>query len=72
MGPGVDEVYSEEDDDVIYVLDDGTRDDFYCQGELDTLVFVGTRDPLDVMHTVTTGGCETIVENAAPPAGWPY
>ena len=72
LGPGADEVYSEEAGDTIYVLDDGQRDDLYCQGDLDTVVFVGTLDPLDVIHTVTTGGCETIVYDALPPAGWPY
>ena len=72
MGPGVDEVYGEEDDDVIYVLNDGQRDDLYCQGGNDTLVFVGTLDPLDVIHTVATGGCETIVYDAPIPANWPY
>jgi hypothetical protein len=72
VGPGQDEIYGEEDDDFIYVLDDGEVDNLYCQGGNDTLVFVGSRDPLDVIHDVATGGCETVRIDELPPMNWPY
>ncbi len=72
VGSGHDEIYGEEGDDILYVLNDGELDNLYCQDGNDTVVFVGSRDPNDVIHTVATGGCETVRVDQTPPAGWPY
>ena len=64
LGPGADKVFSEQGNDTIYVLPDGSVDKIRCddggqdQGDHDQVVFVGWRDPLDVVDPF--GTCESV------------
>ena len=76
LGNGADKVFSEQGDDVIYVLPDGFVDKIRCDdgtqenGTADRVYFVGWREQLDVVDPF--GSCEIVEVVAELPAGWPY
>jgi len=77
LGPGRDKVFGEQGNDTIYVYPDGVEDRIHCDdptqhdsGNADRVVFVGRRDPADVIDY--RGSCEIVEVVQAAPAGWPY
>ena len=70
VGPGADEIYSEQGDDILYLLDDGVRDDISCADGFDQVFYVGGIDPLDDYDA--SSRCESVTPLATPPVGWPY
>ena len=64
LGPGADKVFTEQGNDTIYVYPDGFVDKIRCDdgtqenGSADRVVFVGWRDPLDVVDPF--GSCEIV------------
>ena len=76
LGPGADKVFSEQGNDTIYVYPDGFVDKIRCDdgtqenGSADRVVFVGWRDPLDVVDPF--GSCEIVEVVTELPANWPY
>ncbi|HEV2798486.1 MAG TPA: hypothetical protein VGV65_12785, partial [Nocardioides sp.] len=76
LGPGADKVFSEQGSDTIYVLADGFVDKIRCDdgtqenGSADRVVFVGWRDPLDVVDPF--GSCEIVETITYLPVNWPY
>jgi hypothetical protein len=76
LGPGADRAFPEQGNDTIYVLPDGQVDKLRCddgeqaQGDSDRVIFVGWRDPLDIVDPF--GTCEIVMIVRELPAGWPY
>ena len=76
LGPGADKVFGEQGNDTIYVLPDGQEDRIHCddpaQGGIgtDRVVYVGWRDPLDVIDY--RGTCDVVTVTQELPGGWPY
>ena len=72
VGPGADEIYSEEGDDIIYLFNDGVRDDIFCDDGYDQVVWVGTQDVTDNIGGSFAYKCESVTVQELAPANWPY
>lgn len=66
----------EEGNDTIYVLPDAFADRIRCDdgtpgaGATDRVIFVGWRDPFDIVDPF--GTCEIVLIQQELPPGWPY
>jgi len=76
LGPGADKVFTEEGNDTIHVLPDAFADRIRCDdgtqgaGATDRVIFVGWRDPFDIVDPF--GTCEIVLIQQELPPGWPY